>query len=219
MDVLQVPGEIPGLSLAHVVQRRINGKIGRIGLWTGGHQHGGIRQRKPRFRHSQLQRHVHAGVDDGQDLRIGQPHVLRRDAHQAAAGRGHLPGFQKPCQIMTGGVRVGAADGLVEGGQQVIIVVSVPIGAEGAFLGDLFGVRQRQGELSVLRDSRGKQHLHRVHGLAQVAAAGGRNIFQRPVFGNGGQRGALLHEGNRPAYRLQGGGRGNLLKFKDGGAA
>ena len=103
--------------------------------------------------------------------------------------------------------------------QQVIIVVSVPVGAEGAFLGDLFGVRQGQGELSVLRDSRGKQHLHRVHGLAQVAAAGGCDVFQRPVFGYGSQRGTLLHEGNRPAYRLQGGGRGDLLEFKDGGAA
>ena len=99
------------------------------------------------------------------------------------------------------------------------MIVSVPVRAQGAFLSDGLGIGQGQGQLSVFRLTGGEEHLHRVHGLAQVAAAGGCDVFQRTVFGYGSQRGALLHEGNRPSYRLQGGGRGNLLEFKDGGAA
>ena len=219
MDVLQMPGEVPGLALAHVRQRRVQGDMSGIGLGAGGHQHGGISQRNPGLRHPQLQGHVHAGVDDGDDLRIGKAHILGGNDHETAAGRLHLPRFQKSGQIVAGRVRVRAADGFLQGRQQVIVVIPIPVSPHGALLGDGFRVRQRQGQNAVLWLSGGEQYLHRVHGLAQIAAAGHGNVLQSTFLRFRLQRGAVLHKGNRPAHRLQRRFRRNLLELKHGGAA
>ena len=219
MHVLQMPGEAHGLALAHILQRHVQGNMAGIGLRRSGHQHRGIAQGDPGFRHSQLQGHIHAGIDDGDDLGKCQTHILRRDHHQAAAGRLHLPRLQKPGQVMAGSIRVRAPDGLLQSRQQVIVVIPVPVGPQGTLLGHSFGIRQGQGQLVPLRDSGGEQHLHRVHSLAQIAAAASRNILQSTFLGNRRQSRALLHKGHRPLYRLQCRLGVDLLEFKHRGPA
>ena len=219
VDVLQMPGEIPGFALANVCQRCVQGDVPGIGLGTGGHEYGSISQRDPGFRHSQLQSHIHAGVDDGDNLRVGKAHILGGNDHEPPAGGGHLPRFQQPGQIVAGRIRVGAPDGFLQGGQQIIVVVPIPVSPQGAFLGDGFRVLQSQGQNTVFWLPGGEQHLHRVHGLAQVTAAGHGDVFQSPILGVRFQRCAALHIGNRPLYRLQRRLSRNLLELKHGGAA
>ena len=219
MNILQMPGKITALALADIFQRHVQGDMAGIGFGGSRHQYGGVAQGDPGFGHAQLQGHVHAGVDDGDDLGIGKAHILRRDDHEPAACGLHLPSFQKSGQVMAGGVRVGAADGFLQSGKQVIVVVAVPVGTHGAFLGDGFGIRQGQRQILPFRDACGEQHFYRVHGLAQIAAAGRRNVFQRTFFRERFQGGALFHEGHRPVHRLQGGRRGDLLEFENCGTA
>ena len=145
MNVLQMPGEVPGFAPAHVRQRRIQGNVSGVGLGTGCHEYRRIAQRNPGFRHSQLQRHIHSRIHNRNDLGKCQPHVLCRNDHQSAAGGLHLSGFQQPGKIVAGGIRVGTPDGLLQGGQQVIVAVAIPVCPQGAFLGDGFRVGKCQG--------------------------------------------------------------------------
>ena len=62
----------------------IKSNMGRVGLGRRGHQHGGISQRDPGLRHTQLQCHFHTGVDNGNDLGIGKTDILRCDHHHIA---------------------------------------------------------------------------------------------------------------------------------------
>ena len=107
----------------------------------------------------------------------------------------------------------------MQGREQVIIVVPIPVRPQGAFLGDGFHICQRQGQRPILGLSRGEEDLHGVHGLAQVTAAGGGDVFQRPFLRLGFQSGAVFHEGNCPAHRFQCRLRTDLLELKHGGAA
>ena len=120
---------------------------------------------------------------------------------------------------MNGGIGVGASNGLLQRRQQVIVVIPLPVRPQGAFLGDRLGILQRQGEQTALGNPGGEQHLHRIHGLAQVTAASAGNVFQCARLRLCCQAGALLHVGNRPLHRLQGGRCRNLLELKHGGAA
>ena len=102
----------------------------------------------------------------------------------------------------------------MQSGQQVIVIVSVPVRAQGAFLSDGLGIGQGQGQLSVFRLTGGEEHLHRVHGLAQIAAAGSGNVLQCPRFRLGLQSRPFFHERHRPTHGLQGSLRGNLLELE-----
>ena len=69
MDILQMPGEVPGFASLHIFPGHVKGNMGGIGLGGSGHQHRRISQGDPGFRHAQLQGHFHAGVDNGNDLK------------------------------------------------------------------------------------------------------------------------------------------------------
>ena len=63
---------------------------------------------------------------DLQSLIVRQPDVLAGKADEPAGDeQGILPGLQHPGQPVDGGVRVGIAHGLVEGGYQVVMLLAV----------------------------------------------------------------------------------------------
>ena len=182
VDILELPGEAVALSLPHICHCRIQGDVAGVGFWGGCHENRRIAQGDPGFGHTQLQRHVHTGIDDGDDLREGKSHILRRDDHEPPTGGLHLPRLQKPRQVMTGRIGIGAPDGFLQGGQKIVIVVAVPVGTEGAFLGDGFGIGQCQRQFLSIGNPCRKQNLDRIDGLPQVAAHGSRDIFKGTIF-------------------------------------
>ena len=90
----------------------------------------------------------------------------------------------------------------MEGGQQIIIIVPIPIRPKGAFLCDRPGILQRQGQRIALRHPGGKQHFHRVQRLPDVPAAPLGNVLQSAVPGLCGKARPGFQIGNRPADRL-----------------
>ena len=69
-----------------------------------------------------------------------------------------------------------SSDGLLQGGDDIVVAVSVPVVAHGAALREALGVFQRDGQDAVFHLPCGKKQLHRVQSLAYIAAAGGGNI-------------------------------------------
>ena len=55
----------------------VDGIVAAVALGRCGKQNGGVRQRQARLRHAKLQGAVHAGLYNGDGLRIGKPDVLR----------------------------------------------------------------------------------------------------------------------------------------------
>ena len=95
------------------------------------------------------------------------------------------------------------------------MIVSIPVGTHGTFLGDGFGIGKGQNQMIPFRNSGREQHLHRVHGFAQITAAALGDIFQGTLLRNSLQGGALLHEGHGPFHSLQRSGSINLLEFEN----
>ena len=85
---------------------------------------------------------------------------------------GRSPASRKPGQVVHGGVRVGAADGLHEGGQIVIVIVAGFVIAHGRALRDLLCVLHGERDDAVHRPRGGIEELDGVERLADIAAAG-----------------------------------------------
>ena len=107
---------------------------------------------------------------------------------------------------MEGGVFVRTPDGLLEGGEKVIVLIPVPVVFHGAPLRYLLGVRQRDPAmtsvifvLDAAAHGGNGQHLHRVDRFSHVPAAAqgdvpGDTLLQvkgHIVFFRGGGKGAL----------------------------
>ena len=126
MLVLQLAGHRAGFAPAQVLFRGQNGVVRRIAFGRGCHQHA-------RFRQAQLQGAVHAGLHDGNGLRVRKAHVLRRDDQQPPAGRQQIPGFQNARQIMHGGVRVRASNAFLQRRDAVVVhIVAFVVALAGA---------------------------------------------------------------------------------------
>ena len=106
VDVLQLPWESSAQSLLHIADGGIQSQMSGIRLWRGCHKHCCIPQGNPGLRHTQHQGHIHTGLDNGNDLRIGQAYVLCRNDHEPPASGLHLSHLQKACQIVAGSIRV-----------------------------------------------------------------------------------------------------------------
>ncbi len=195
-------GERACLSLLNVGNGSIQGDMAGIGLWRGCHEDCGISQRDSGLRHSKHKGHIHAGFDNGDDHGIGQAHILRRNDHQSAAGGLHLPCLQKPGKVVAGRIRIRAANGFLQRGKKVIVVVPIPVCPHGAFLGHGYGIGHSQRQRIPLGHGCGEQDLNGVHGFAQIAAAGPCNIVKNPILRHGFQTGALFHKGDRPLQPL-----------------
>ena len=120
---------------------------------------------------------------------------------------------------MAGCIRIRATDGLLQRRQQVIEVISVPVGTKGALLRNHLGIGKGQGNMFAVRNTRREQNFYRIHGLANITTAGTGNVFQRSLFHLCFQCSAVFHEGNCPFNSLQSSGRVDLLKFENGRTA
>ena len=135
--VLQLARDGSGAPGLHIRNGCVDGIVGAVGFGAGGHQNDRVRKRQTRLRQTHHVGGIHRCLDDGDDLRIGKPHILAGAHHQAAAGRGQVSRFQQACQIVQRRVRVGAAHGLLVGRHDVVVVVALPIIAHGGAAGDL----------------------------------------------------------------------------------
>ena len=94
---------------------------------------------------------------------------------------------------MYGRVRVGAPDGLLKGGEQVILAVAVPVIACRAALAYGFGVLKGEQQFSFCLPGAVKEQLHAVERLAHVTAAGVGDEFRHAWLGLPGKAVFLAH--------------------------
>ena len=177
--VLQLPGDGTGFAGLHVRHGGVQRRVGGVGFRAGGHQHHGVGQRQLGFRQAQHVGGIHGGFDDGDDLRPGQAHILAGGDHQAAAGGYQIAGLQQPGQVMQRRVRVGAAHRLLVGGDDVVMVVALPVVAHGGMLGHLLHHVQRHRAAAVLHRRGGHGKFQVAQRLAHIAAGAVRQIVQR----------------------------------------
>ena len=113
--VLELARDRAGAARLHVGDGGVDGVVGAVGLGAGGHKDDGIRQRETGFGQAHHVGGVHRCLDDGDDLRVCEAHILTGADHEASAGRGQVACFQQTGQIVEGGVGVRAAHGLLVG--------------------------------------------------------------------------------------------------------
>ena len=144
--------------------------MGAVGFGAGRHQHNCIRQGEPRFGQAHRVGDIHRRLDDGDDLRVGKAHILAGAHHKPTAGRGQIPGFQQPGQIVERRIRIGAAHGFLVSRHDIIVVIAVPVVPHGSAAGDLLDHIQR--DVFSLRFGSRRRHckIKAAQCLAQIAA-------------------------------------------------
>ena len=214
MDVLQLARDGPRLPCPNVRNGRIDRHDDGVRLRRRGQQQHRLRQRQPCLRQAELQRAVHAGLDDHGRLRIGKADVLTRRAQDAPAGADQVAGLEQTCQIVQRRVRIRAAQRLHERGHDVIVIVARAVIVHGAALRDVLGIGTQKADGIPLSRRRRKEQLDRIERLAHIAAADGRDIprrarldirrdiFPRAENGHRAQHG-LFHLGGRHLLELK----------------
>ena len=160
----------------------IDGHIGSVGLGGCGQQHSGLRQRDARLRQTELHGGIHTGLYDGDGLWIGQADVLRCNDQQTAARRKQIPGLQQATQVMHRSIGIGAADGFLQGGEKIIVLVALPVIPHGTALGGLFRILQRNDRPAGGCHSAQGTDLQRIGRFSYIPAAAGGNMGQRPLL-------------------------------------
>ena len=217
--VLELAGDRAGAAGFQVGFRLVDRVVGGIGFGGGGDQDHRVGQRDPCLWQAHLHRDVTGRPDDRDDLRIGKPHVLAGADHQPPAGRDQVPRLQKAGQVVDGGVGVGAPHRLLVGGDDVVMLVPVPVIAHRAPLGKFLRPLHRHLPPARLGPvGRQGQHLDRIERLPHVPAAGpGDMCFH---FGGNLNRDAQFrfHRRKPPVDRFFYLGRLDRLELEDGAA-
>ena len=120
---------------------------------------------------------------------------------------------------MDGGVGVAAPDGLLQGGEEVVVGVPLPIVAHCAALGGLRGVGGGDAKLSVLDLGCLVEKFHRIEGLAHIAAAGSGDDGGDLLLPGEGQTALLRYDLKPPLHRRFHVRRGEGFELKDRAAA
>ena len=134
MDVLQLPGDVPGAPRPHVGQSGVDSHTGGVGLGGGGQQDHRLGQRQLCLGEPQLKGVVHTGLHNGHRHGIGQTDILAGGAQNPPDSRDQVPCLQQAGQVVESGVRVGTPKGLHQGGSNVEMGVSLPVVAHGRLL-------------------------------------------------------------------------------------
>ena len=178
MRILKVRRNITCPARPNVSNGGINAVDGTVGLGRGRHQNDRFRERNPRLGQSQLERAVHARLDDGGALRIRQTDILTRNDKHAPRRGDHIACLEQPREIMQRRVRVGAAHGLLQRRQDVIMAVAVAVVAHIRALRRLLRVRER----NAVRPRTGDEQLDRAERLSHVAADRLRDVIRHTVL-------------------------------------
>ena len=217
MDVLELPGDVPGLAAPDVGHRGGDALIDRVGLGGGGQQHHRLGQGQPGLGQPQLEGVVHTCLDDGHRHGVGHAHILAGRAQDASYRGDHVPRLQQTGQIVEGGVRIRPPHGLHQGGGDVKMGVSLPVIAHRRLLGHGPGVLHGDKEFSLLALGGVQQKLDGVHCLSDISAAGPGNMLLYTLLADCFRSQALLHDGDPPLDGGEGVLRRDLLELKDGG--
>ena len=178
MRILKVRRNIACPARPNVGNGGINAIDGTVGLGRGRHQNDRFRERNPRLGQSQLERAVHARLDDGGALRVRQPDILARNDKHAPRRGDHIACLEQPRKIMQGRVRVGAAHGLLQRREDVVMAVAVAVVAHVGALRRLLRVRER----NAVRPRTGDEQLDRAERLSHVAADRLRDVIRHAVL-------------------------------------
>ena len=178
MRVLEVRGYVARLACADVGNGGINAIDGTVGLGRSRHQNDRFRKRNPRLGQSQLERAVHARLDDGGALRVRQTDILACNNEHAPRRGDHIACLEQPRKIMQRRVRVRAAHGLLQRRQDVIMAVTVAVVAHIRALRRLLRVRKR----NAVRPRTGDEQLDRAERLAHVTADRLRDVLRHAVL-------------------------------------
>lgn len=91
-----------------------------------------MREIDPRFRHADFLGRSVGGCGESQHAVVCKADVFGGDDYQAPGDvEGVFAGLQHAGEVVEGGVRVGAADGFVEGGDGVVVLVAGAVVDEG----------------------------------------------------------------------------------------
>ena len=112
-----------------------------------------FRQMNAAFRHSDEVARLIGSDGDLKRFGVCKTHVLACKAgHAAGDVEGVFARFQHARQPIDGGVRVGVAHGLVQGGDDVVVFLARLVIEEGLFRGALFEILAGDGDGAVVRD-------------------------------------------------------------------
>ena len=137
VDILQMARDAAHGAVLDILHGGNDGVVAGVGFRRGGQQDGRLCQGEPCLRQAQLHRRIHAGFRHHNGLRISKADILTGNDQQAAAGGQQIACHQQAAQIVHRRVRVGAADGLLQRRQQVVVLVAVTVIPHGAALGQL----------------------------------------------------------------------------------
>ena len=123
---MQGDGEVA--RFAYQFQGIVDGHVGGVALGTGGEVYGGFCQGDTSFGPSHFHQRVEAGVGKQQRVGVGQSDVFGGGDDEAAGYEGRvLTAFYHACQPVDGAIRVAAANGFDEGGDDVVVHLAVLI--------------------------------------------------------------------------------------------
>ncbi len=124
---LQMQRDLGAKSLFDVLGGGVCGGVCRVGLGRGRQHYCGVSEGQARLGHTQLTCRHTAGVGDGCRLWVGKSYILIGDDLQAAADGDQLAQLQQFDGVKYSRIGVGAANGLLQAGQQVVVCVVIEI--------------------------------------------------------------------------------------------
>ena len=178
VDILQAAGEAFPLSLLNIRQGSVDCNIGGIGFWGSGKQNGGFRQRDPCFGKTELHGGIYTCLNNGNGLRIRQSDILTSNNQQTAAGGQQIAGFKQPPEIVDSSIGVRAANGFLQSGKQIVVLIAFAVVPHSAALGCLCGICQRNDRLAGCSHSTQSANFQRIGGFSDIASAAGSDMCQ-----------------------------------------
>ena len=150
MNVHKMIRNFAGKSVADVLKGRSDGFNSAVGFGCGAKKNYRIRKGKLCFRKAQLKSCIHAGFHYRNRHRVSKADILAGNCKKTAAGRNYISGVDKSCKIMERGVFLGTANGFMESGKDLEMVVPFFIISVCASLGGSVSIFERKHSFSVL---------------------------------------------------------------------
>ncbi len=126
------PDGLPGFSI---------GRVEAVALWGGGQVDGGLHQGQLPFRRTHEPEGLHGVHGDGQRLGVGAPDIFcRKPDHPSGKVQGIFPRGQHARQPVDSRVRIAVPQALVQGRDQVVVLLTRLVVQERFFLEGLLQV-------------------------------------------------------------------------------
>lgn len=136
---------------ANVGNRRINGHIGRVRLRRRGEVGGGLCQRNAAFRHADKSDRVGGCNGNHEGLGVSQTNIFCRRDHQTARNEAWvLPRLNHAGKVVNGRINVRATDGLNEGTDHVVVLITLAVIPQQGTIDGLGNVLRRNYAFTVI---------------------------------------------------------------------